>query len=49
MHADSPHLRTAQRVLADDVTTLTHGVEQTDRVKAAAAALFGGGKLRELD
>ena len=39
--ADKPFLRAAQRVLADDVTTLTHGAEETERVKAAAAALFG--------
>jgi len=47
--ADKPFLRAAQRVLADDVTTLTHGETETSRVKAAAAALFGGGDLRELD
>ena len=47
--ADQPFLRTAQRVLADDVTTLTHGADETARVKAASAALFGTGDLRELD
>jgi tyrosyl-tRNA synthetase len=47
--ADKPWLRAAQRVLADDVTSLTHGEEETVRVKAAAAALFGSGDLRELD
>jgi tyrosyl-tRNA synthetase len=44
-----PHLRAAQRALADDVTTLVHGAEETARIKEAAAALFGGGRLEELD
>jgi tyrosyl-tRNA synthetase len=47
--AEKPFLREAQRALADDVTTLTHGSRETAKVKAAAAALFGAGELRELD
>ena len=47
--ADRPHERAAQRALADDVTALVHGAAATAQVKAAAAALFGGGDLRELD
>jgi tyrosyl-tRNA synthetase len=47
--AEKPALRAAQRALADDVTTLVHGADETARVKAAAAALFGGGDLRSLD
>jgi tyrosyl-tRNA synthetase len=47
--AERPALREAQRVLADDVTTLTHGADETKRVKDASAALFGGGDLRALD
>ena len=43
--AEKPFLRAAQTALADDVTTLVHGAEETERVKAAAAALFGGGEL----
>ena len=46
---DQPARRAAQRTLADDVTTLTHGPQHTARVKAAAEALFGGGELRALD
>jgi tyrosyl-tRNA synthetase len=46
---ERPALRAAQRALADDVTTLVHGADETTRVKAAAAALFGGGDLRSLD
>ncbi len=47
--ADKPSLRAAQRVLADDVTTMVHGAGETREAKAAAAALFGGGELRALD
>ncbi len=46
---DAPALRAAHRTLADDVTALVHGPEQTARVTAAAAALFGSGDLRSLD
>jgi tyrosyl-tRNA synthetase len=45
---EKPHLRGAQRALADDVTTLVHGSEETERIKAAAAALFGSGALHDL-
>jgi tyrosyl-tRNA synthetase len=37
-----PFLRAGQKKLADEVTALVHGAEETDRIKAAAAALFGG-------
>ncbi len=47
--AEEPHRRAAQKRLADDVTTLVHGAVETEHAKAAAAALFGGGDLRELD
>ncbi len=47
--AQKPSLRAAQRALADELTTLTHGLDETERVKAAAAALFGSGDLRDLD
>lgn len=47
--ADKPFLRTAQKRLADEVTTLVHGAHETEQAKAAAAALFGGGDLRGLD
>jgi tyrosyl-tRNA synthetase len=45
---EKPFLRAAQRALADDVTTLVHGAEETERIKAAAAALFGAGELADL-
>ena len=45
---DEPWKRAAQRRLADEVTTLVHGVEETEQAKAAAAALFGGGDLHSI-
>jgi tyrosyl-tRNA synthetase len=47
--AEKPFLRAAQKALADEVTTLVHGADETAHAKAAAAALFGTGDLRELD
>jgi tyrosyl-tRNA synthetase len=47
-HAERPFLREGQKVLADEVTTLVHGAEETEQAKAAAAALFGGGELSGL-
>jgi tyrosyl-tRNA synthetase len=47
--AERPAARTAQRVLADDLTSLVHGPEETARATAAGHALFGRGELRELD
>ncbi|WP_030484538.1 tyrosine--tRNA ligase [Nocardioides aequoreus] len=45
---EEPWRREAQRRLADEVTTLVHGAEETRQAKAAAAALFGGGDLSDL-
>ena len=47
-HAEKPFLREAQKVLADEVTTLVHGPKETEQAKAAAAALFGGGDITGL-
>ena len=47
--AGRPAAREAQRVLAEDVTTLVHGAGECARVIAASRALFGHGELRELD
>jgi tyrosyl-tRNA synthetase len=44
-----PHLRAAQRRLAEEFTTLVHGEEQTRQVIVASQALFGRGELSELD
>jgi tyrosyl-tRNA synthetase len=46
---ERPAAREAQRVLADDVTTLVHGADETARAAAAGRALFGQGELRDLD
>lgn len=47
-HAEKPFLREAQKTLADHVTTLVHGAEETEQARAAATALFGGGDLASL-
>jgi tyrosyl-tRNA synthetase len=46
--AERPHLRLAQRALADDVTALVHSAEERDAAIAAADALFGRAELDEL-
>jgi tyrosyl-tRNA synthetase len=47
--AEAPWQRAGQKALADAVTTLVHGEEETRQAKAAAAALFGGGDLHDLN
>lgn len=47
-HAEKPFLRSGQRALAEHVTSLVHGAEETERIRAASAALFGGGELATL-
>jgi tyrosyl-tRNA synthetase len=47
-HAERPAARSAQRALAEDVTTMVHGAAETRRVQEAAAALFGTGELASL-
>jgi tyrosyl-tRNA synthetase len=46
--AEQPWLRSGQKTLADEITTLVHGAAETEHAKAAAAALFGGGDLHAL-
>jgi tyrosyl-tRNA synthetase len=46
---ERPAARTAQRVLADDVTTLVHGAAECAAAVAASRALFGQGDLQALD
>lgn len=46
---ERPAARLAQRKLAQELTDLVHGQQQTQRVIAASQALFGRGELRELD
>jgi tyrosyl-tRNA synthetase len=46
--SEAPHLRAAQRALADDVTDLVHSRAEREAAVAAADALFGRRDLREL-
>lgn len=46
---ERPQARTAQRALAEELTTLVHGAGQCAAVIAASKALFGQGELAELD
>ncbi|HEX6870255.1 MAG TPA: tyrosine--tRNA ligase [Micromonosporaceae bacterium] len=43
-----PAARAAQRALAEELTTLLHGEQETAQVVAASAALFGRGSLADL-
>ncbi len=47
--ADRPAARAPQRALAEEMTTLVHGADETARVVAASRALFGQGSLDDLD
>ncbi|MGR6971348.1 tyrosine--tRNA ligase [Streptomyces cynarae] len=47
--AERPQARTAQRALAEELTTLVHGADQCAAVIAVSKALFGQGELAELD
>ena len=47
--AERPQARAAQRRLAQEMTTLVHGADETRRVEAASRALFGQGELADLD
>ena len=46
--AQAPHLRAAQRALADDITDLVHSPAERVAATEAAAAVFGKGELRSL-
>jgi tyrosyl-tRNA synthetase len=47
--SERPQTREAQRALAEELTTLVHGEEETRRVQEASKALFGQGELAALD
>jgi tyrosyl-tRNA synthetase len=47
--AEHPAARIGQRALAEEVTTLVHGEEETRRAMAASHALFGRSALEEVD
>ncbi|MEF2144620.1 MAG: tyrosine--tRNA ligase [Desulfovibrionaceae bacterium] len=44
-----PHLRKAQKVLAEEVTLMIHGRHELLKVIAASQALFGKGDVRKVD
>ena len=46
---ERPQARLAQRALAEELTALVHGEEETRKVIAASQALFGRGALTDLD
>ena len=46
---EAPHLRSAQKKLAEEVTRMIHGQPELDRVLAATEALFGKGDLKSVD
>jgi tyrosyl-tRNA synthetase len=47
--AEKPSMRAGQKALAEHVTTLVHGLAETERIVAASRALFGGGELHRLE
>jgi tyrosyl-tRNA synthetase len=47
--AQRPAARIGQRALAEEMTTLVHGADETRRAIAASRALFGQGSLADLD
>jgi len=47
--ADRPAARVGQRALAEELTAVVHGADETARVIAASRALFGQGSLDDLD
>ncbi len=47
--ADRPAGRVGQRALAEELTAVVHGADETARAIAASRALFGQGSLEDLD
>ena len=51
-HAQAPHLRTLQKLLAREITVMVHGQQEWEKAVAASEALFGNATsqtLRSLD
>jgi tyrosyl-tRNA synthetase len=46
---EAPHLRSAQKKLAEEVTRMIHGQHELERVLAATEALFGKGDIKSVD
>lgn len=49
IHNENPGMRQAHRELARELTALVHGEKTAENVEAASLALFGQGKLNEID
>jgi tyrosyl-tRNA synthetase len=47
--AERPAARVGQRALAEEITTLVHGEQETRRAMAASQALFGRSALEQVD
>ena len=47
-HAEAPHQRSGQRLLAGELTTLVHGEEAAASAVEASRAVFGGARVAEL-
>jgi tyrosyl-tRNA synthetase len=47
-HTAEPHRRTAQRLLAAEVTRIVHGADELAKAERASALLFGGGSVQGL-
>jgi len=47
-HAVNPGARSAQKVLAHEVTDIVHGVNRRESVERVTEVLFGGGDFRQL-
>ena len=47
-HAVNPSARSAQKVLAREVTDIVHGVNRRESVERVTEVLFGGGDFRQL-
>ncbi len=47
--AENPHLRAAQKMLAQEVTRMIHGQDELDKVITASQALFGKGDMYAVD
>ena len=46
---EAPHLRSAQKRLAEEVTRMIHGQHELERVLATTEALFGKGDIKTVD
>ncbi|SKA80222.1 tyrosine--tRNA ligase [Desulfobaculum bizertense] len=46
---EAPHMREAQKALAEEMTILIHGREELDKILGAVDVLFGGGDIKTVD